>query len=205
MTGQAVDIRTHTHQFGADLVIGTSLLRGQSNGWRYSVFAGGGFTYRFDWTGHRIDERNLSFDNIWSRTEYTNDDHFFGARLAAGAKLDNGRWHGSLTAHLAPGVVVSNASARQQNVCAACSAPAERSFMVEHERTKTGFGVRTGLTATLGYNITRSIRVGAYVQFDYSSRQSNWRTPVTPQTSPPHLGVDDAASIAFGIRGVFTF
>ncbi len=203
-TGQAIDIESHTHQFGADLVVGTNVFSGQTSGWRYSLFAGGGFSYRFDWTGNTIDERNLSFDNIWSRTEFTNDDHFFGARLAAGAKLDNGRWHGSLTAHLTPGIVVSNASARQWNVCALCP-PAEQSFMLEHQRTKTGFGVRTGLGATVDYDLTRSFRIGASVQFDYISRQSVWRNPVTPGKGPPHLGVSDAALIRFAIRGVFVF
>jgi len=199
-TGQSVEIKSHIHQVGLDLVVGTDILRGAIDGWRYNIFAGGGFSYRFDWTGHRIDERNLSFDKVGSRTEFTTEDHFFGARLAAGVKVENGRWHGALAGHVTPGVVVSMASARQWNVCAACSAPAERSFMLEHERHKTGFGVRAGIGATVAYNLTRSISVGMSAQFDYSSRHSNWRNPVTPQKSPPHLGVDDAFVVAFGVR-----
>jgi hypothetical protein len=202
-TGQAVDIRSHAHQFGLDLLLATRVLQGRMHGWAYHVFAGGGVSYRFDWTGHTIGERNLTFDGVWSRTELKTDDHFFGARFAGGAKVENGRWHASLAAYVAPGVVVSNASARQWNACSLCLPPND-SFMVAHERTKTGFGVRTGVGAMVGYNLTSSIRIGAFAQFDYSSRQSVWRNPVKPQPGPPHLGVDDAMSAAFGIRiGIF--
>jgi hypothetical protein len=202
-TGQAVDIDSHTHQFGLDLLFATRLLQGQMHGWQYSVFAGGGLSYRFDWISHAIDERNLSFDGVWSRTELKTDDHFFSARFAGGVKVENGRWHGSLAAYVAPGVMVSSASARQWNACSICSPPND-SFMVTHERTKSGFGVRTGVEATVSYRLTRSIRIGAFAQFDYSSRQSVWRNPVKPQLGPPHLGVDDAMTAAFGVRiGIF--
>ncbi len=197
MTGQGVEIRSRAHQIGADLIVGTQLFRGAVSGWRYDVFVGGGFSYRFDWTGHTIDERNLSFDNIWSGTELTTDNHFFGARLAAGAKLENGAWHGGVAAYVTPGVLFGTGSATQRNVCALC-APAVQDFSLKHENSRTAFGVRTGVDLHLGYRITRSLSVGGFFSLDYSSSQTTWVNPVKPSKAPPDLRIQDATSLRFG-------
>jgi hypothetical protein len=199
MTGMAIDIETRTQAVGLDVLLKTPVFQGRANGWNYSVNVGAGPTYRYAQTNHAVSERNLTFDDIWSRRELDTNDHFFGARFSAGVKVESGRWQGSLNVHVAPGVVISDARATQRNVCALCL-PSDKDFMLGVQGSRTGFGVLTGIGASVGYNLTRAIRIGAFARFDYSSRQSVWRNPASPLQQPIRLGVDDAMSAAFGIR-----
>jgi hypothetical protein len=170
----------------------------------YAIISGG---LAFDYTdsGYEITQQSLFFPDISSRTKLRVDDYFFAPYIGAGVRLDDGNIFASVSGFVAPGLLLTDASAKQRNLCGPCPNPGDRNFKLRSSLSNTRFAVQTGVDLRLGARLTPSVAIEGGIQYVHTSHSGFLRPPTTPTEQPVRL--DYGSTNRFGGRiGVrFTF
>jgi hypothetical protein len=170
----------------------------------YAIITGGA---AFDYTdsGYEITQQSLFFPDVSSRTKLRVDDYFFAPYIGAGVRFDDGNVFASVSGFVAPGVLFTDASAKQRNLCGPCPNPGDRDFKLSTSFSNTRFAVQTGIDLKLGARLTPSVTVEGGFQYVHTSHAAFLRPPTTPAEQPIRLdyGSTNRFGGRFGVR--FTF
>jgi hypothetical protein len=202
-SGQEIRIKTlgEALQFRAGLD-GTFGIEGlQSVGLIWGI----GVIYDYNDMGHEIIQRSLSFPDISARTKLIIDDHFVAPLFRAGVGLDDGNVFGSLVGFAAPGVVFTEAWAKQDNLCGPCTNPENRSFQLRQSFSNAQFSIKAGVELTFGVRITPAISLKAGLNYTHTSHAAFIRPAFTPAEQPARLDFSSSHTLAAGIGAKITF
>ncbi len=170
----------------------------------YAIISGG---LAFDYTdsGYEIMQQSLFFPDVSSWTKLRIDDYFFAPHIGAGVRFDDGNIFASVSGFVAPGVLFTDASAKQKNLCGPCPNPGDRNFKLSRSLSNTRFAVQTGVDLRLGARITPSVAIEGGFQYVHTSHAAYLRPPTTPSEQPIRLdyGSSNRFGGRFGIRITF--
>jgi hypothetical protein len=193
-TGQSIDVKVNGEalQLTAGLKWAGPRL---SESPRITTMLGFGAAYEYWDMGQEISQQSLTFANVSSRTKLRVDEHFFAPYLSAGVRVDDGRLFGSIMGFVAPGFIVTDASARQTNICGPCGLPGDRNFTLTRDFSDTRFSLKTGFNLNIGARLTETVTVQAGMKYVHTSETGFLRPPTTPNEQPVRLD--------FGSRNLF--
>jgi hypothetical protein len=157
----------------------------------YAIISGG---LAFDYTdsGYEITQQSLFFSDVSSRTKLRIDDYFFAPYIGAGVRFDDGNVFASVSGFVAPGLLYTDASAKQRNLCGPCPNAGDRDFKLRSAFSNTRFAVQTGVDLKLGARLTPMIAVEAGFQYVHTSHSAFLRPPTTPTEQPVRLDYGSA-------------
>jgi hypothetical protein len=134
-----------------------------------------GVDYEYFDQGYKITQKSLTFADVSSFTKLRVDEHRIAPRLGFGVRADDGVFYAAASAHVAPGLLITDASARQRN-----RNPQDGTFRLEQSFSDTKFSVQTAFNLKLGARITQSLGIETSLNYEYASRAAFVRPPVTP-------------------------
>ncbi len=171
----------------------------------FHAFISGGVAFDYTDSGFEIMQQSLFFPDISSRTKLVVDDFFFAPHIGAGIRMDDGNVFGSISGFVAPGLLYTNAWAKQDNLCGPCLGAGNRSFTLSRSFSNTRFAVQAGVDLTLGARLTRSVAIEGGVQFVHTSHAAYLRPPTTPTEQPVRLdyGSRNRFGGRFGVKIAF--
>jgi hypothetical protein len=170
----------------------------------YAVITGGA---AFDYTdsGYEITQQSLFFSDVSSRTKLRVDDYFFAPYIGAGVRFDDGNVFASVSGFVAPGVLFTDASAKQKNLCGPCPNPGDRNFKLSTSFSNTRFAVQTGVDLKLGARLTPSVAIEGGFHYVHTSHAGYLRLPTTPNEQPIRLEYGSSNRFGGQISVKYTF
>jgi hypothetical protein len=170
----------------------------------YAIISGG---LAFDYTdsGYEITQQSLFFSDVSSRTKLRIDDYFFAPYIGAGVRFDDGNVFASVSGFVAPGLLYTDASAKQRNLCGPCPNAGDRDFKLRNSFSNTRFAVQTGIDLKIGARLTPSIAIEGGFQYVHTSHSAFLRPPTTPSEQPVRLDYGSANRFGGQIGIKYTF
>lgn len=157
---------------------------------------GVGLYYRSYSVEHRITQQSLTFDDLNSLINLDIKSHFIAPILSWGAGFEpsgpSGLF-GGVTGSIAPGLLVTDASAGQISNCGPCGPGSpEYSWSQSHNFGDTSFSAMLRAQAYAGYQFNPDVRLQIGGGLTYMSRVDSIAVPVTPPAQP--VGLDHGSS-----------
>lgn len=210
-TGQSVTIATKG-QFW-DLVLGANsrvpagpiFARPTGSFWNYGL----GVRYRFMNVEHDIAQQSATFPDLNLAIALDLHSHFIGPNFTFGFEamqpLPSGMFGGA-SAFVSPGVLITDASARQASRCGPCGAASpEFDLVLQRNFTDTSFAIMTGVSGFVGYRFNPNVRVQGEASYQYLSQLKSFAVPTSPARQPIGLASQSSDIFSVGGRLVFEF
>jgi hypothetical protein len=170
----------------------------------YAIISGG---LAFDYTdsGFEITQQSLFFSDVSARTKLRVDDFFFAPYIGAGVRFDDGNVFASVGGFVAPGVLYTDAWAKQRNLCGPCPNPGDRNFKLSNSFSNTRFAVQTGIDLKVGVRLSPAVAIEGGFQYVHTSHAAFLRPPTTPSEQPVSLDYGSANRFGGQIGIKYTF
>jgi hypothetical protein len=165
----------------------------------FEAFFSGGLAFDYMDTGYKITQQSLFFQDVSTRTKLRIDDYFVAPYFEAGARLDDGKFYASVSGFVAPGAVITDASAKQRIRCGPCVNPGDRDVRLSRSFNESRFAVQAGFNLKVGTRITPAISLEGSFGFVHSSQAAFIRPPTTPSEQPVRLDYGSRNSFGGGV------
>ena len=107
---------------------------------------------------------------------------------------------------LAPGALITDASARQASRCGPCGAASpEFNLVLQRDFADTAFALMAGVNGYVGYQFNPNFSVQAEASYQYLSRLMSLAVPTSPLRQPIGLAAGSSDVLWVGGRAVFKF
>lgn len=210
-TGQSVKIDTRG-QFW-DLAIGSMsrvaagpiFASPTGSFWTYGI----GLRYRYMDVEHNITQQSSTFPDLNLAIDLDLRSHFIGPNFAFGFEavqpLPSGVFGGA-SAFVAPGALITDASATQRSRCGPCGiASPEFNLVLQRNFSDSSFAVMAGVNAFIGYRFNPNFRIQGEASYQYLSQLKSFAVPTSPVLQPIGLTSDSSDIFSVGGRLVFEF
>jgi hypothetical protein len=167
---------------------------------------GFGLRYRHFEVEHRIRQQSLTFADLNSLIGLEVNSNFLAPNFTLGGGFEpagpSGVF-GGLSGFVAPGVLITDASANQASNCGPCGAGSpEFSWSQQHDFSKSSFAVMTGATGHLGYKFSPYFSMQVEAGLTFMSRADSIAVPITPTAQP--VGLDHGSSTEYSVNARLT-
>lgn len=205
VTGQTVTLDTRgtiwDFAFGpaARIPTGRNVSEGSRSFWTYGI----GVRYRNSNVTHHIRQESLTFVDLNSTIDLDIRSHFIAPDFALGFEVapsaPSGAFAG-ISAFVAPGVLITDASASQISRCGPCGAASpEFALVLDRNFDNSTFAIMTGVKGFVGYQINPAIRLLVDASYQYLSHVSTLAVPTSPLRQP--ITLVNSYSDMFSARG----
>lgn len=205
VTGQTVTLDTRgtiwDFAFGpaARMPVGPVVAEGRRTFWTYGI----GLRYRNSHVTHHIRQDSLTFADLNSTIDLDVRSHFVAPDFAVGFEVAPSAasgLFGGVSAFVAPGALITDASAIQRSRCGPCGAASpEFNLGLERNFSNSSFAIMTGVKGSLGYQVNPAIRLLVDASYQYMSHASTLAVPTSPLRQP--IALVTTYSDVFSARG----
>jgi len=209
VTGQSVTIDSRGQFWDLAVGTGSRVPMGQlfapptGSFWTY----GFGVRYRHMSVEHNIVQQSSTFPDLNLAINLDLRSQFIGPSFAFGFEamqpLPSG-FYGGASAFIAPGALITDASARQASRCGPCGAASpEFNLVLQRDFSETGFAFMAGVGGYIGYQFNPRVRIQAEASYQYLSEMKSFAVPTSPPGQPIALASGSTDTISVGGRLVF--
>ncbi len=208
-TGQSVTIGT-SGQFwdvavgaGGRVPVGQVFAPPTGAFWTYGL----GVRYRHMTVEHNIAQQSSTFPDLNLAINLDLRSQFIGPSFSLGFEatqpLPSG-FFGGASAFIAPGALITDASARQASRCGPCGAASpEFNLILQRDFSESGFAFMAGVSGFVGYQFNPRVRIQAEASYQYLSDMKSFAVPTSPVRQPIALTSGFTDTISVGGRLVF--